>query len=77
MGASVDVVPAYETVKPEESPKGIEQMLKKGEIDLITFTSSSTVINFVKMFEGHDVKELFREVSIASIGPITAKTAAK
>lgn len=75
MGASVDVVPAYETVKPEESTEGIEQMLKKGEIDLITFTSSSTVINFVNMFEGHDVKELLKDVSIASIGPITAKKA--
>jgi len=75
MGADVDVVAAYETVKPDENAEEIKEMLKQGEIDLITFTSSSTVINFVNMFEKDSVKEILKGVTIASIGPITAKKA--
>jgi uroporphyrinogen III methyltransferase/synthase len=75
MGADVDVVAAYETVKPDEDAEEIKEMLKQGEIDLITFTSSSTVVNFVNMFEKDSVKDLLKGVTIASIGPITAKKA--
>jgi uroporphyrinogen III methyltransferase/synthase len=71
----VDVVAAYETVKPDEDAEEIKEMLKQGEIDLITFTSSSTVVNFVNMFEKDSVKDLLKGVTIASIGPITAKKA--
>jgi uroporphyrinogen III methyltransferase / synthase len=45
-------------------------MLTNGEIDIITFTSSSTVKNFVKLI-GASVPE---GVKIACIGPITAQT---
>lgn len=75
MGAEVDVVPAYETVKPEENVEKIEQLLKDENIDLVTFTSSSTVINFVDSFKMEGIKELLKGVKIASIGPITAKKA--
>jgi uroporphyrinogen-III synthase len=52
-------------------------MLEKGAIDMVTFTSSSTVNNFVEMFKT-DVRKLQKwmdSVAVACIGPITAKTA--
>lgn len=77
MGATVDVVEAYKTVRPEKKTDGIKKMLKNKEIDAITFTSSSTVINFVDMFKKEEISDLVNGVPIACIGPITAKTAEK
>jgi uroporphyrinogen III methyltransferase/synthase len=52
-------------------------MLEKGEIHMVTFTSSSTVTNFVEMFkeDAQKLKKWMARVTIACIGPITAKTA--
>jgi len=77
MGASVDEIPAYETVQPDHDKGYVKGMLEKGEIDMVTFTSSSTVTNFVEMFreEGQDLKTWMAKVAVACIGPITAQTA--
>jgi uroporphyrinogen III methyltransferase / synthase len=64
-GARVDVVEAYRTVAPESVgrfPAGV---------DCATFTSSSTVQNFVSMFGA----EALRGVKVISIGPITTRSA--
>jgi len=77
MGAEVDVVEAYRTVKADGDKGTIKEMLERGEIDMITFTSSSTVRNFVEMFEpdGNQLKGWMQKVAVACIGPITARTA--
>ena len=77
MGAEVDVVPAYQTVMPDYNTAMVKKMFEKGDIDMVTFTSSSTVTNFVAMFEQDDQTLLkwMEGVAIACIGPITAKTA--
>jgi uroporphyrinogen III methyltransferase/synthase len=77
MGASVDEVPAYQTVKPDHDKGRVKDMLEKGEIDLVTFTSSSTVTNFVEMFgkDGDQLRKWMDQVTVACIGPITARTA--
>lgn len=72
MGAEVNVVVAYKTERP--NPEKIEEvkgMLMAGEIDVITFASSSTVRNFLSIF-GRD-KEILLKSTIACIGPITAE----
>ncbi|MBI5869927.1 MAG: uroporphyrinogen-III C-methyltransferase [Actinobacteria bacterium] len=74
-GARVEVVPAYETVLDETGVDDMKDMLSSGEIDIITFTSSSTVTNFVKLLEGFDFQTLPANVTIACIGPVTADTA--
>ncbi len=75
MGAQVDVVPVYKTVLPKDSEtNNIQILLKKNEIDCITFTSSSTVRNFFKLFKNSEVSALIQNVVIASIGPITSDT---
>jgi uroporphyrinogen III methyltransferase/synthase len=73
MEAEVDVVDAYKTVKPAARVKEIKELFKKGEIDVITFTSSSTVKNFISYFDDNE-KGMIKDVIIASIGPITVKT---
>ncbi|MHB9111729.1 MAG: uroporphyrinogen-III C-methyltransferase [Thermoleophilia bacterium] len=74
-GARVEVVPAYETVLDESGVDDMKNMLSSGEIDIITFTSSSTVTNFVKLLDGYDFQALPANVTIACIGPVTADTA--
>ena len=76
-GAEVDDVPVYSTVA--ESPENLDEvrsMLEAGQVDAVTFTSSSTVENFVDM-AGESVVKAAAEAGtvIASIGPITADKA--
>ncbi|SFM49950.1 uroporphyrinogen-III C-methyltransferase [Thermodesulforhabdus norvegica] len=76
MGAHVDVVPVYQTVRASgERARETAEMLKEGSIDFITFTSSSTVTNFVSIMEPWGGVSLLRDVKVASIGPITTETA--
>jgi uroporphyrinogen III methyltransferase/synthase len=77
MGASVDEIPAYQTVQPDHDKGRVKGMLEKGEIDMVTFTSSSTVTNFCEMFseERQHLKTWMAKVAVACIGPITAQTA--
>jgi uroporphyrinogen III methyltransferase / synthase len=73
-GASVDVVQAYQTVLPRDYQFGLHEVFKK-QIDVITFTSSSTVENFLRILEGEDSIRILQGVIVACIGPITARTA--
>lgn len=75
LGAQVDEIPAYKTVLPESPSPEIKESLLSGEVDCITFTSSSTVRNFTRFFSAQDVKSVKRKIAIACIGPITADTA--
>jgi uroporphyrinogen-III synthase len=68
-GARVDEVPAYRTVPATPPPQAFEA-LGRG-VDIITFTSSSTVRNFVALTRGVDCGDPL----IACIGPVTADTA--
>ena len=75
MGAVVDEVAAYRTHAVKDSADVLSARLKERTIDMITFTSSSTVKNFHALFPNEDLKDLMRGVTIASIGPVTADTA--
>ncbi|MDX2151101.1 MAG: uroporphyrinogen-III synthase [Bryobacteraceae bacterium] len=71
-GASIDVVEAYRTVVPEESAaRAREIFAAPPRPDWVTFTSSSTVKNFLAL-AGH---EALQRVKVASIGPVTSETA--
>lgn len=75
MGALVTDVSAYRTVMGGGDSAEITRKLLNGEIHAVTFTSSSTVQNFVKMLKFPDLKTLLAGVTVACIGPITADTA--
>jgi uroporphyrinogen-III synthase len=84
LGAKVDVVEAYETVVPQSSRTRLSAILKdsKRRPDVITFTSSSTVRNFVNltgrnMWRGRPRPRKANPldgVRLASIGPVTSST---
>jgi uroporphyrinogen III methyltransferase/synthase len=74
-GAEVDVVPVYRTILPTVALDRLVAQLGAGEIDVISFTSSSTVRNFVGLFPSKDeLLRLIGETTVACIGPITAAT---
>ena len=73
MGAAVDVVTAYRTVTGGADGESVTKMLAEGEIDVVTFTSSSTVTNLLALI-GEQGKTLLAGVKIACIGPVTADT---
>jgi uroporphyrinogen III methyltransferase / synthase len=75
MGAAVDEIPAYQTLKAVQNTDDLVQRLKDNRIDVITFTSSSTVKNFKALLPAENFLELIRDITIASIGPITTDTA--
>jgi uroporphyrinogen-III synthase len=74
-GARVDVVEAYETVIPQASRSRLRAALANSRRapDVITFTSSSTVRNFLDLL-GHDHSAVLKDVRLASIGPVTSST---
>jgi uroporphyrinogen-III synthase len=80
MGATVDVVEAYQTVVPESSKKKLQSVMKDPERrpQVVTFTSSSTVRNFIELLGGRGrpphTSNLLQGVRFASIGPITSAT---
>jgi uroporphyrinogen III methyltransferase / synthase len=75
MGAAVDVLTAYETVRDSEAADDIRAQLCNGEIHAVTFTSSSTVKNFVESIGREHIPDILKGVVVACIGPITADTA--
>ena len=75
MGASVDEVTAYETRQVDDGATDLIARLEAGTIDMVTFTSSSTVTNFCRLLPPDRVHRLMAGVSVASIGPITSQTA--
>ena len=70
--AAVDAVVAYENVLDGAGAEDVRARLAAGTIDAVTFTSSSTVKNFVAAL---GEMALPPSVTVACIGPSTAKTA--
>jgi uroporphyrinogen III methyltransferase/synthase len=75
MGANVDEVTIYQTIQSTEGSKELIEQLHLGRIDMVTFTSSSTVRNFKALLPKESIDALMASVTVASIGPITAETA--
>lgn len=76
-GAQVTIAPVYVNNPVVEKRDEILEELKSGTVDLLTFTSSSTVTNFLAMLNlesQEEITALLADVKIAAIGPITAKT---
>jgi uroporphyrinogen-III synthase len=80
-GATVDVIEAYETVVPKWSQRQLRAVLvSKRKPHAITFTSSSTVKNFVSLLGLRNARTALKKFSpnngvhSASIGPVTSAT---
>lgn len=76
-GADCHEIIVYETVFPKTSESLLAELLRTGKMDIVTFTSSSTVKHFMKAVKKHGLLKEARETIIACIGPIAKKTAEK
>jgi uroporphyrinogen III methyltransferase/synthase len=74
LGAVVEDVATYRTVPMRANAEELRQLLRAGSVDLITFTSSSTVHNFVRVLDG-PLRDALGRSLIGCIGPVTAETA--
>ena len=72
-GATVDEVTLYLAAPPAEAPAGALSLIRAGQIDAVTFASSSTVRNLATLLGG-DLSAL-RGAVVACIGPQTAEAA--
>jgi len=75
MGAKVDVVAVYRTLRSDREAAELLPLFAGGKVDVITFTSPSTVTQFLGIM-GPDF-HLPSRVRIACIGPVTAAAARK
>jgi uroporphyrinogen III methyltransferase/synthase len=75
-GGHIDVVTVYRTSKGEGNIPKVKELFRKKLIHVITFTSSSTVKKFVELLAERNISKMIRGAVVASIGPITADTAA-
>src|SRR5438552_10724253 len=73
LGAQVDVIPVYETVREAGDGRALAAELLAGSLDAVTFTSSSTVRHFVELV-GRGAAACGRFGTV-TIGPVTAATA--
>ncbi len=72
-GAVIDVLPVYETTPSAARREEVLERLRAGEIDCITFGSSSTVENLLALIPAAELRQ-YPDLRFACIGPITAKT---
>ncbi len=77
LGAQIETVEVYQTIKPDLDKKDIEKLFQEKKPDAVAFTSSSTVSNLAALAEEDDLSVLLRDAIIACIGPVTAATAAR
>jgi len=77
LGVSVTEVPAYQTRRVEDGVVRLREALASGNVDAVTFTSSSTARNFAEQFSEDERSAWRGKTVVASIGPITAATAAE
>ena len=74
-GTIVDSIPMYDTVKTRGGGRDeIEREILNGNINMVTFTSSSTVTTFLEMFDAYPPQVLLDKVQIAVIGSSTGAT---
>ena len=83
-GAEVTAVTAYRTVPAELDREGpdvrgmVRGMLRGRRVDVVTFTSGSSVRNFARAIGGRQAAaDLLRHVDVACIGPVTAEAASR
>lgn len=76
-GAQVTIAPVYENCPAAGDKESLREELQSGEVEMVTFTSSSTVRNFLAMIDAanqEELQQILSGIKIAAIGPITAKT---
>jgi uroporphyrinogen III methyltransferase/synthase len=74
-GAEVQILPVYELACPPDASAALHRLVGQDPVDVITFTSSATVVNFAGSFRDEELEALLVETKVACMGPVTADTA--
>ncbi len=74
-GAEVTIAPVYRTLPDHSGVEAAREQIERGAVNWVTFTSSSTVKNFVAAFGDEWVAAHRHHFQVAAIGPVTAQTA--
>jgi uroporphyrinogen III methyltransferase/synthase len=77
-GAEVVEIGAYRTVRIMPGDPGepdLYKMLLEQQVDVVTFTSPSTVVEFVDIHGKDAVADVLRTTLVACVGPVTAQAA--
>ncbi len=74
-GSDVTDVIAYRATPATETGQDVYRMLLEGRVDAVTFTSASTVRQFVEVIGREPAIDLLRTTTVAVIGPVTAEAA--
>lgn len=72
-GASVDEEIVYETYMPDESRTKLSHLMAKKELDILLFTSPSTVDHFMEVIQENHLESKLSGCLIGCIGPVTEK----
>ncbi len=74
LGCEVDVVPVYRTITASPDPALVAR-LAQGGVDAVTFTSGSTVRNFLALLKTQHLepRQVMEHLTVASIGPVTTQ----
>ncbi len=73
VGAEVDEVVIYENYLPDESRRKLAKILAEGQLDILTFTSPSTVEHLMAVVDEYGLSEQLKCCKIGCIGPVTEK----
>lgn len=73
-GVLVDEIVIYETYMPDDSTDKLAQMLAADQLDILMFTSPSTVNHFMSVVEEYKLERHIERCVISCIGPVTEKT---
>jgi uroporphyrinogen III methyltransferase/synthase len=76
-GAEVEILPVYRAMCPAGAGDALLRLFDNEGVDVITFTSSSTVYNFVRAFPEDRLPAVLGDADIACMGPVTADVARK
>jgi uroporphyrinogen III methyltransferase / synthase len=76
-GAEVHILPVYQAVCPPQAGPALMKLFAAEGADVVTFTSSSTVVNFVRAFPEDALPAALGDAVVACMGPVTADTARK
>ena len=76
-GAEVEILPVYQAMCPAAAGPALMRLFGAEGVDVISFTSSSTVANFVRAFPDDRLPAVLGDAEVACMGPVTADTARK
>ncbi|OIU70747.1 uroporphyrinogen-III synthase [Rossellomorea aquimaris] len=76
-GVHCDEWIVYKTFLPEDSIAKLKKVIEGEGVDILTFTSSSTVHHFMQVIETYSLQDGVLNLPAACIGPLTKKTAEK